>query len=31
MNFNSTDNLFLEGDNLEVLKLLQTAYFGASR
>lgn len=27
MNFNSTDNLFLEGDNLEVLKLLQTAYF----
>ena len=27
VNFNSTDNLFLEGDNLEVLKLLQTAYF----
>lgn len=27
VNFDSTDNLFLEGDNLEVLKLLQTAYF----
>jgi len=25
--FDSTDNLFLEGDNLEVLKLLQKSYF----
>jgi len=26
--FDDTDNLFVEGDNLEVLKLLQKAYFG---
>jgi adenine-specific DNA-methyltransferase len=28
LNFDDTDNLFIEGDNLEVLKLLQKAYFG---
>lgn len=28
LNFDSTDNLFLEGDNLEVLKLLQKSYYG---
>ncbi len=28
INFDETDNLFIEGDNLEVLKLLQKAYFG---
>ena len=28
VNFDHTDNLFIEGDNLEVLKLLQKAYFG---
>ena len=28
VNFDETDNLFIEGDNLEVLKLLQKAYFG---
>ncbi len=28
VNFNETENLFIEGDNLEVLKLLQKAYFG---
>lgn len=28
VNFDSTGNLFIEGDNLEVLKLLQKAYFG---
>lgn len=28
LNFNETGNLFIEGDNLEVLKLLQKAYFG---
>ncbi|WP_373476478.1 site-specific DNA-methyltransferase [Sphingorhabdus sp.] len=28
VNFDDTDNLFIEGDNLEVLKLLQKAYFG---
>ena len=28
VNFDSTENLFIEGDNLEVLKLLQKAYFG---
>ncbi|GAB1349920.1 site-specific DNA-methyltransferase [Ignavibacteriales bacterium] len=28
MNFDATENLFIEGDNLEVLKLLQKAYFG---
>lgn len=26
--FDTTENLFIEGDNLEVLKLLQKAYFG---
>jgi len=28
LNFESTDNLFIEGDNLEVLKLLQKSYYG---
>jgi adenine-specific DNA-methyltransferase len=28
LNFESTRNLFIEGDNLDVLKLLQTAYLG---
>ena len=28
LNFDTTENLFIEGDNLEVLKLLQKAYFG---
>jgi adenine-specific DNA-methyltransferase len=28
INFDDTANLFIEGDNLEVLKLLQKAYFG---
>lgn len=27
VNFNETKNLYIEGDNLEVLKLLQTAYY----
>lgn len=27
VNFDDTQNLYIEGDNLEVLKLLQTAYF----
>ncbi|TDT63347.1 site-specific DNA-methyltransferase [Fonticella tunisiensis] len=27
-NWDSTDNLYIEGDNLEVLKLLQKSYFG---
>lgn len=27
INFDTTKNLYIEGDNLEVLKLLQTAYF----
>ncbi len=27
-NWDTTENLFIEGDNLEVLKLLQKAYFG---
>lgn len=27
-NFNETENLYIEGDNLEVLKLLQTSYYG---
>lgn len=27
-NFNDTENLYIEGDNLEVLKLLQKSYFG---
>ncbi len=28
VNFDETENLYIEGDNLEVLKLLQTAYYG---
>ena len=28
VNFESTDNIFIEGENLEVLKLLQKSYFG---
>lgn len=28
VNFNESENVFIEGDNLEVLKLLQKAYFG---
>ena len=28
VDFDHTENLFIEGDNLEVLKLLQKAYFG---
>ncbi len=28
VNFETTENLFIEGDNLEVLKLLQKSYFG---
>ena len=28
MNFDTTQNLFIEGDNLEVLKLLYKPYFG---
>ena len=28
VNFDTTQNLFIEGDNLEVLKLLQKAYYG---
>jgi adenine-specific DNA-methyltransferase len=28
INFSETKNVFIEGDNLEVLKLLQKAYFG---
>ena len=28
VNFNVAENLFIEGDNLEVLKLLQKSYFG---
>ena len=28
VNFDETQNLFIEGDNLEVLKLLQKSYFG---
>lgn len=28
VNFDETGNVFIEGDNLEVLKLLQKAYFG---
>ena len=27
VNFDSTNNIYIEGDNLEVLKLLQTAYY----
>lgn len=29
VNFDASDNVFIEGDNLEVLKLLQQAYFGS--
>ena len=28
VNFDESENVFIEGDNLEVLKLLQKAYFG---
>ncbi|MDR6193295.1 site-specific DNA-methyltransferase [Siphonobacter sp. SORGH_AS_0500] len=28
LNFDETENLYIEGDNLEVLKLLQESYFG---
>ncbi len=28
INFDATENIFIEGDNLEVLKLLQKSYFG---
>lgn len=28
INFDDTENLFIEGDNLEVLKLLQKSYYG---
>jgi len=28
VNFDDTENLFIEGDNLEVLKLLQKSYYG---
>lgn len=28
VDFDTTQNLFIEGDNLEVLKLLQKAYYG---
>ncbi|MDI6701050.1 MAG: site-specific DNA-methyltransferase [bacterium] len=28
VNFDETENLFIEGDNLEVLKILQKSYFG---
>jgi len=28
VNFDTTENLFIEGDNLEVLKLLQTSHYG---
>ncbi len=28
VNFDTTENIFIEGDNLEVLKLLQTSYYG---
>ncbi|MGO9021897.1 MAG: site-specific DNA-methyltransferase [Syntrophobacteraceae bacterium] len=28
INFDNTENIFIEGDNLEVLKLLQKSYFG---
>ncbi len=27
VNFDDTENVYIEGDNLEVLKLLQTAYY----
>ena len=28
MDFDTTENLYIEGDNLEVLKLLQETYLG---
>ena len=28
VDFDMTQNIFIEGDNLEVLKLLQKSYFG---
>ncbi len=28
MNFDTTQNIFIEGENLEVLKVLQKAYYG---
>ena len=28
VNWDTTENLFIEGDNLEILKLLQKSYFG---
>jgi adenine-specific DNA-methyltransferase len=28
VNFNTTENIFIEGENLEVLKVLQKSYFG---
>ena len=28
VNFDETENLYIEGDNLEVLKLLQKSYYG---
>ncbi len=31
VNFDTTENIFIEGDNLEVLKVLQKAYFGKIR
>jgi len=31
VNFDNTENLFIEGDNLEVLKLLQKSYYGKVR
>lgn len=31
VNFDTTENLFIEGDNLEVLKLLQKSYYGKIR
>lgn len=31
VNFDSTENVFIEGENLEVLKILQKAYYGKIR
>ena len=31
VNFDTTENLYIEGDNLEVLKLLQEAYLGKNK
>lgn len=31
VDFDNTENLFIEGDNLEILKLLQKSYFGKIR